>query len=64
MPADPDCAWCEAATTLEHVWTEMGSAYYICSCCGKQTLVDARGVAHRVKPQVECDVSGYPIDGP
>ena len=55
---DPDCSWCDAVNTLEHVWTELGSDYYICSCCAKHTRVDERGVAQRVKPRPEFDVPG------
>ena len=64
MPDDPDCAWCSAAKTLEHLWTEMRSEYYQCSCCGKQTRVDSDGVAHRERrrePAIDCQ--GNIIDG-
>ena len=65
MPTTPNCAWCEAVNTLEHVWTELGSDYYICSCCAKHTRVDEREGAQRVQPRREwLDVSGVQMFDP
>lgn len=63
----PDCAWCDAAETLDHVWTEMGVGYYQCTCCEKFTRVGHDGISQRIiEPSREpaCDVSGQLIDGP
>lgn len=59
---DPDCPWCSAAHTLEATWSEMGTQYYTCSCCGKASWLDERTpIAQRV---TERDVNGVVIDGP
>ena len=65
MDAEPRCAWCSSAQSMEHEWTEIGSAYYVCPCCGKRTRMDSQGVAHRVqKPRPVIDCQGHLIDGP
>lgn len=55
-PDAPDCAWrCgRALTPDERVHGTEGGAYYVCSCCGKTTLVDREGVPQRVWPRVEA----------
>ena len=66
VPDERDCAWCDAAQTLELLWTEMGVDYFRCSCCAKLTRVGRDGVSYRVTPHTEpaVDISGYLIDGP
>lgn len=61
-----DCAWCDAAASLEPVYSEMGVSFCTCSCCGKLTQVNHDGTRVRVSPRKadEYDVAGALIDGP
>lgn len=60
----PDCPHpgCDAAQTLEVIWTEMGARHCVCTCCGKPCRVDYRGGVHRDE-RTRRDVSGNPIEG-
>ena len=58
----PQCPSCDASDTLEHVWTEMGTEHYRCTCCAKQSWIDSHGRAQRSEPVL--DVSGHLVDGP
>lgn len=55
----PDCAYCQAANTLEPIYVEMGVTFATCSCCGKTTRIDHEGIAHKVEPVKDVrDVNG------
>ena len=55
-PDPPDCAHCDAAATLEPMYTEMGVTFYTCSCCGRTTRVDYAGRVQKSLPAI--DVNG------
>ena len=62
----PDCTWCDAATSLELVYSEMGVDFYRCSCCAKFTRVGRDEIAVRVnrrKTEPKADCHGNIIDG-
>lgn len=61
MRTKVSCAWCDAADSLELEWMEMGTAFYLCSCCAKRTRV-LDGVATRVIVGQPVDIQGRPID--
>jgi hypothetical protein len=64
MPNDlPDCPRCDACESLELVRSDVrGLRWCACSCCGKETLLDAEGrVLH---PPRQTDVNGVPMFEP
>lgn len=58
----PQCPWCDAANTLDAGWSEMGSTYCHCTCCGKRCYVDRHGAHRTPEPDVR-DVNGIVIYG-
>ena len=61
VPELPDCAHCDANQTLERInGTDVGDAYYVCSCCGQTTRIDAKNRAHQIERRT--DVNGTLMD--
>ena len=59
MASPPDCAWCDAADSLDELFCEHGVTYYTCTCCAKTTRVPYQGVPERTTARPEVlDISG------